>query len=145
MKVDQVEKYLKVVGTAATILAMLSLGCLVAGSYFNSQIYTYFTEQTGATASASVTTVTITMISTSTSECTVHPCNLTRGLSETLVMSESISGYMSRALPAAEAKAAWQTKELLDDLGTIFLLISVTLAIVRWGMVRKRRKDSHTI
>jgi len=52
----------------------------------------------------------------------------------------SVSGYVNRALPAAEAKAVWQTKELLDDVGTVLLVISVALAIVRWGIVRKRKK-----
>jgi hypothetical protein len=139
MKYDVVAKYLKIVGTTATILALLSLACLLAGSYFNSQIYIYLTEQTTtSTSSASVSTVTTIVTSASLSECTVHPCNFTRALSDTVIGSESISGYVRHALPAAEAKAAWQTKEFLDNFGTVLLLVSVALSILHWGITRRR-------
>jgi hypothetical protein len=115
----QLDNLNKVLDYLQTILAVLALVCLVAGTYYNSQIYTYLSQ--ASEPETIILTVTVANTTTS-STCTVPPCSYTAILTESIGITATLSGNVTHIEAQRKAQAAWYWKTQFDNVGIVLLV-----------------------
>jgi len=120
----------KVLSHSQTILAVMALVCLVAGSCYDSQVYTYLSQAPEPPETRTLTVTVASTISTN-STCTIHPCTYNVTLTERATGRESLSGNVTHIAAQKAAQAAWYWKTQFSYWGTVLLVVYLVVLGIR--------------
>jgi hypothetical protein len=119
------------------IIGLASIICFVMGNFFASQIMTTVGSQALTTSTVMTTTTLTTHDYTATFACTGSPCTVDVDITALAGVTEFITGTVTHVIPTVQTQATENARAFLNALGTIFLLVAITLQICRWKARRK--------